>query len=150
MIYHLAQLNLAQSKFSSPNAPGMRSFRDNIQKVHQVAFQAEGFIWMWDESEYPIADDDPFQDPTLLVNMSVWRDIETLKHFTYKTFHVEIFKRKKEWFKHFGKAYQVMWWIKEGHLPTLKEAKAKLDQLETHGPTIEAFTFSHPFHPSST
>jgi len=145
MNYHLAQLNLAKSKFSSPNAPGMQSFRDNISKVHEVAFDADGFIWMWDENLTPIKSDDPFQDRRLLVNMSVWRDVESLKEFTYRSFHVEIFKRKKEWFSHFDGAYQVLWWIPEGHVPTLKEAKSKLDHFHEHGPTSEAFSFARPF-----
>jgi len=149
MSFHLAQLNIAKSKYSSPNAPGMQSFRDNIAKVHEVAFEAPGFIWMWNEDETPIKSDDPFQDRRLLVNMSVWKDVASLKDFTYKSFHVEIFKRKKEWFGNFDRAYQVMWWIPEGHEPNLKEAKARLDTLEANGPTAEAFTFSKNFDPPS-
>lgn len=148
MVYHLAQLNLAKSLFSSPNAPGMQSFRDNITKVHEVAKDADGFIWMWDEDATPIKKDDPFQDHRLLVNMSVWRDVKSLKEFTYKSFHVEIFKRKKEWFGQFAGAYQVLWWIPEGHIPTLKEAEGKLQLLEKDGPTQVAFTFYKPFPPA--
>ena len=148
MNYHLAQLNVARSLCSSPNAAGMQSFRDNIGKVHEVARDSDGFIWMWDEDASPIQKDDPFQDSRLLVNMSVWRDVKSLKEFTYRSFHVEIFKRKKEWFGHFEGAYQVMWWIPVGHIPTLKEAEAKLKLLEKEGPTQEAFSFANPFpHP---
>ena len=145
MRFHLAQLNLAKSLFSSPLAPGMQSFRDNISAVHEVARSADGFIWMWDEDAIPMKKDDPFQDRRLLVNMSVWRDVESLKDFTYKSFHVEIFKRKKEWFDSFGGVHQVMWWIPEGHIPTLKEAESKLLLLEKEGPTKEAFNFIKAF-----
>jgi len=43
----------------------------------------------------------------------------------------------------------VLWWIPEGHVPTVEEAKQKLDHLRTHGPTLEAFDFRHP-HPGPT
>jgi hypothetical protein len=39
----------------------------------------------------------------------------------------------------------VLWWIPAGHIPTVEEAKAKLDYLERCGPTPLAFTFKQRF-----
>jgi len=41
--------------------------------------------------------------------------------------------------------YTVLWWVPQGHHPTIKEAKTKLTQLREHGPGSEAFTFKQSF-----
>ncbi|NNL82357.1 MAG: DUF3291 domain-containing protein, partial [Winogradskyella sp.] len=81
----------------------------------------------------------------VITNLSVWKDIETLESFTYKTFHTEFIKRRKEWFQKYGKAHYVLWWVKKNQFPTLSEAIEKLEHLQNHGPTAEAFTFRTKF-----
>ena len=39
----------------------------------------------------------------------------------------------------------VLWWVPAGHIPTIAEAKERLDHLKAHGPSPEAFTFRTPF-----
>ena len=34
----------------------------------------------------------------MLVNMSVWRDAESLNKYVYSSAHVEIMRRRKQWF----------------------------------------------------
>ena len=41
----------------------------------------------------------------------------------------------------------VLWWIEEGRIPTLAEAKARLQLLRDVGPGPEAFTFHDTFPP---
>src|SRR5207302_1517680 len=86
----------------------------------------------------------PMGDSTL-VNMSVWKDIESLNNYTYRSAHVEIMKRRKEWFDHTREAYLVLWWVRAGHRPAIQEAVAKLELLRANGPTPEAFTFKKAF-----
>jgi hypothetical protein len=38
-----------------------------------------------------------------------------------------------------------LWWVPEGHEPTVAEAVAKLEHLRKHGATAEAFTFGEAF-----
>ena len=38
-----------------------------------------------------------------------------------------------------------LWWIPAGHIPTVEEAKAKLEELGRNGPTTSAFTFKKLF-----
>ena len=40
-----------------------------------------------------------------------------------------------------------LWWIPADSLPTIEDAKARLELLERLGPTAEAFTFKQPFPP---
>ena len=86
-----------------------------------------------------------FEDPNLLVNMSVWKDIESLKNFVYKTFHVELIQNRDAWFDKIVNVHQALWWIPQGTLPTIQEAKEKLKQLQEKGSTQEAFTFAKSF-----
>ena len=51
----------------------------------------------------------------------------------YESMHVEIMKRKREWFHHFKGFYYALWWIEAGKYPSAEEAAAKLKHLQTHG-----------------
>jgi hypothetical protein len=47
-------------------------------------------------------------------------------------------------------AYLVLWWIPAGTLPTVDEAKNRLETLRSIGPSPSAFTFRSPFGPDAT
>lgn len=81
----------------------------------------------------------------LIVNMSVWTDLEALKNYVYKSIHVELIRHRSAWFNKLVTAHQVLWWVPVGHIPTVEEAKAKLQYLEDNGPSEQAFTFAKPF-----
>ena len=83
----------------------------------------------------------------MIVNVSVWDDVAALNHYVYKTAHVEIMKRRKEWFERISEAYVVLWWVPHGHRPTVEEAIARLERLRAEGATAFAFTFKHAFAP---
>ena len=139
MNYHLAQLNLA--RMSVPlDHPAMADFVANLDRINTLAETSEGFIWRYIEERdfdgVPV-----FNPDTHLVNMSVWASMEALFQFTYKTDHVEIFKRRKEWFLPMEGMHMVCWYVLEGKRPTLTEARQRLDYLNTHGQTPYAFTF---------
>jgi hypothetical protein len=67
----------------------------------------------------------------------------------YRTFHSDFLKRRKEWFLNYGSAHTAMWWIPEGHIPTMQEAVYKLSFLQTNGPSPNSFDFRHKFHAPS-
>lgn len=56
-------------------------------------------------------------------------------------------RRRKEWFERMREMSVVLWWVRQGHRPTVPEASAKLDLLRKHGPTEQAFTFRRAFLP---
>ena len=80
-------------------------------------------------------------------NLTVWQDPQSLKDFVFKTQHATFLARKKEWFKPVSEATYVLWWIPEGHIPSLEEAKAKLDHLNEHGESPSAFSFKKLYGP---
>ena len=75
--------------------------------------------------------------------MSAWSSVEALAAFVYSGPHRAIMARRRQFFVPMREAFQVLWWS-EG-LPTVDEAKARLEHLRAHGPTGHAFTFRSPF-----
>jgi hypothetical protein len=77
--------------------------------------------------------------------MSVWEDAESLFAFVYRSDHTPVMARRRDYFERFEGAYQAMWWIPAGDLPTLSDALARLWMLDRFGPTPHAFTFKARF-----
>ncbi len=141
--YYLAQLNIAQMKYPQ-ESPEMKDFVDNLDRINALAESAPGFIWRL-QTEDGDATSIKFFGEDTLVNMSVWKDIESLHDYVYRTAHVEIMRRRKEWFDRMKSASTVLWWIEKGHIPTLEEADEKLFKLRDYGSTPDAFTFKKAF-----
>jgi hypothetical protein len=86
-----------------------------------------------------------FDDPMVLVNMSVWASLEALHAYVYQGAHVGPLRDRREWFLPYDGPMLALWWIPAGHTPTVAEGKAKLDELRRLGPTPSAFTFRKAF-----
>lgn len=139
--YYLAQVNVA--KMLAPmHDPMMQDFVNNEARINAIAYQHEGFIWQLEEKDLAI---DVFKDKSLIINISVWKSIETLFDYTYRSGHAEIFKRKKEWFSKMKLMHMAFWYIPEGYKPTLQDAKNRLDYLNKYGDTPYAFGFKSKF-----
>ncbi len=141
--FELAQLNIAIMK-EPLESPSMADFVASLDRINALAEAAPGFVWRLQTEEGDATAMRPMGEDTL-VNMSVWRDIESLNRYVYGTAHVDIMRRRKEWFERMRDASVVLWWVRQGHRPTVPEAIAKLELLRTQGPSAEAFTFRHAF-----
>lgn len=146
--YHLAQLNIVKLRepFSSPS---MADFVNNLGRINALAEQSLGFMWRLKDDDDNATAIRPFGDD-ILVNMSVWIDVAALREYTYKSAHTDILRRRREWFDPMPEASMVLWWISEGHIPTVSEAAEKLGHLRQFGPTEKAFTFKDAFPPPDT
>ncbi|VAW43386.1 hypothetical protein MNBD_CHLOROFLEXI01-5331 [hydrothermal vent metagenome] len=80
--------------------------------------------------------------------MSVWESVESLRQFTYKTVHVNYVKQRKAWFEKLEQPVYALWWLPAGQIPTIPEAKTRLDHLMAHGNSPTAFTFGKIFEPT--
>ncbi len=141
--YHLAQINIAK-RLVPMDDPIMQDFVNNIERINAIADQSNGFVWrLKDEDKDEAAS--IFKDDALLINMSVWENKESLFNYTYRSNHLEIFKRKKEWFSKIKMAHMAFWYVPVGYVPTFKDAKIRLDYLNSHGETPFAFTFKSQF-----
>lgn len=144
--YELAQLNIARMK-EPLDSPFLADFVANLDRINALADRSPGFVWRLETDEGDATALRPLGDD-VLVNMSVWKDLESLHAYVYKSDHARIMSRRKEWFHRIQEAYLVLWWVPTGHRPDIAEAKRKLDALRAHGPHAEAFTFRKAFpHP---
>ena len=141
--YQLAEINIAELK-APLDSPQLKDFVDNLDRINALAESSEGFVWRLKGDGNDATSLRPLGD-NVIVNMSTWRDAETLRNYVYNTAHAEILKRKREWFSRMSKAYMVLWWVPQGHQPTVAEAVARLEHLRQHGATAEAFTFGEAF-----
>ena len=143
MSHHLAQLNIA--RFTRPaDAPENADFHANLDRINALAEQQPGFVWRLKDASGNATDIVAFDDPAVITNMSLWRDLDSLAAFVYRTAHRDIMRRRREWFDHM-ETYMVLWWIPAGTEPDLADAKRRLALLQSSGPTAEAFTFREPF-----
>lgn len=135
----LAQVNIGRV-LGGPDDPRMADFYNNLARINALAERMPGFVWrLKDESgDSAMALHWP-GDTTMAVNMSVWEDDTALGKFVFQTVHRNIYARKHEFFEMPTVPTVALWWIEEGHIPTLEEAKARLDHLVAHGPSYFAF-----------
>ena len=141
--YYLAQLNIGTIK-APLDTPLMADFTNNLDRINALADESEGFIWRLKDDSGNATDYRPI-DPLSIVNMSVWRDLDALMQYVYKSEHVAIMRRRREWFERMDTAFMVLWWIPQGHVPTVEEALERLDYLRTNGESSYAFSFRKPF-----
>ena len=142
---HLAQLNIGRFKYPTTD-PRMAGFMDNLDRVNAIAERSDGFVWRLKDDSGNATGIRPFADPDMAVNMSVWRDVESLEHYVWNTVHKQFYRKRDEWFQLMDKQHLVMWWIDEGHVPTLGEAELRLDHLNANGNSDFAFGWSHLPH----
>ena len=144
MTYQLAQLNIGRI-LAPMDSETMKGFVDRLDEINTLAEAAPGFVWRLQDEAGDATSYRPFDDDMLLINMSVWEDLESLKNFTYKSMHVEVMRHRKLWFEHLKTPYIALWWVPAGHRPDLLEAKQKLEKLQAEGPGPEVFDFRNSF-----
>jgi hypothetical protein len=141
---YIAQVNIGRMKGALED-PVMADFVARLDEINALADRSPGFVWRLKGAEGDATYLRPFDDDRILFNMSVWESVEQLKRYVYYTAHVEVLKRRHDWFEKFSGAYTALWWVPQGHRPGVDEAKKRLAHLDAHGPSAFAFTFKHPF-----
>ena len=145
---HLAQLNIAHLRAPIDSAE-LAEFVAALEPLNTLADEHPGFVWRLKESE-----DDPTATVVhdygdhLLVNFSVWESFDAIWNYVYRSAHLDALRRRREWFQRMAEPYLVMWWIPEGHIPSLAEAMERLARLRADGPGPEAFTFKDRYDSS--
>jgi Domain of unknown function (DUF3291) len=147
MQWHLAQLNVGRLR-APIDDPIIAEFKEALDAVNALADRSPGFVWRLQTAEGNATALHPIDDDELIaINMSVWESIEALGDYVYRSDHTAFLRRRREWFERYGTAYLVLWWVPAGHIPSIDEALARLDELERNGPTENAFTFARRFAP---
>jgi len=141
---YLAQLNIAKVKYSL-DSDELKEFIDNLDPVNKIAEESKGFIWRLQDENGDATNIKVFSDPSIIVNMSTWDSIDALKNFMFRTHHRDFLRRKAEWFENISQDNYVLWWIPQGHIPTIEEGLDRLDYLRNNTDSAYAFTFKSNF-----
>jgi Domain of unknown function (DUF3291) len=143
---HLAQVNIARLR-APIDDPSLAYFVGLLDEVNALADADPGFVWRLQTEAGNATSIRPYEDDRILFNMSVWRTLGDLKRFVYRTSHHDVMRDRLKWFESAAEPYMALWWIPEGHIPSVDEAKDRLESLRLKGPTPEAFTFRDRFDP---
>ncbi len=151
MTFYLAQMNIAKAKLPLTD-PSMKEFVDFIEPINALAEGSPGFIWRWqsEDGQSSIYAPSPFDDDSIINNLSVWEDLESLKTFVYNTAHSYFVRSRQRWFDKLSESHMVLWWLPKGEIPTLEEGKRRLELFNREGASIQAFTFATPYEPPTT
>ena len=145
--YHLAQLNIGTRRFPLDD-PRMDGFTSMLDHINEIADNAPGFVWrLTGDGSNDATAIQTSLGADVLVNMSVWESRDALWDYVYRSDHLDLLRRRAEWFDLPKAAFQVLWWIPAGHLPTVEEAVDRLERLRAHGPSPSAFGFRDTYPP---
>jgi len=124
----------------------MAGFVAELDRINAVAEASPGFVWrlVGDGNNATDVPYDPEQ-PNILVNLSVWEDLDSLKAFVYKSDHKTVLADRAKYQAPLNGPHLVAWWVPAGYVPTVDDARAKIAHLAAHGPTADAFTFATAF-----
>ncbi len=142
--HHLAQINIGRMK-APLDAPSMAGFVTWLDIVNAIADGSSGFVWRLQTAEGDATSLRPYADDRILVNMSVWESLETLSTFVFDGLHRQVLRQRRQWFERFEGIYTALWWAPAGHVPSVEEAKERIEYLAANGPTPHAFTFKEHF-----
>lgn len=144
MKWHLAQANIAIAKYTYAD-PLFAEFVDNLERINALADVTPGFVWRYVQEDEQSAGRDVFGDENVLFNMSIWESKGALMDYVYRSDHVDILRKRAQWFIPQNRPILALWWQPAGVIPTVMEAKHRLDRLAQAGPTADAFTFGRFF-----
>jgi hypothetical protein len=144
MRFHLAQCNVVKLK-APLESPEVAGFVAALDPINALADAAPGFVWRLKGDGGDATDFRVFDDDRILLNMSVWESVESLKRYVYQSAHKDVLRRRREWADRFERAQSAMWWIRVGTTPEPSETVARLESLERLGATEYAFTFQSPY-----
>ena len=146
----LAQVNIGRL-LAPIESPLIADFVAALDEVNATADAAPGFLWRLQTEDGDATAVRGFERDAVgsgggvIINMSVWESVQALAAYAYGAGHVEVLRRRREWFSRMTDAYLALWWVPRGRIPTVGEAEDRVHHLRAHGPTAHAFTLREPF-----
>jgi hypothetical protein len=142
--HHLAQFNIGH-QIAPLDAPEMAEFLSLFEPLNALADESPGFVWRLTDGDSDDATGIRPCGDEVIINMSVWESRDALWDYAYKSRHLDVLRRRLEWFRRTMESRLVLWWIPAGHIPSVEEALDRLETLKAQGPGPDAFTFREPF-----
>ena len=111
---HLAQLNIATLRHPIDD-PRIADFVEALPIVNGAGEQSPGYVWRLQSDAGDATDIQVFDDPLIIVNLTVWESLDALKAFAYRGIHRDFFRRRAEWFVE-GSTRTALWWMPAGYV----------------------------------
>ena len=144
MRHHLAQINVG--RLVAPiDDPRIAEFVALLDAINALADAAPGFVWRL-QSSSGNATDIPFNDdPSVMVNMSVWESLESLRNYVYGSDHMRVLRDRAKWFEKMDQPHYCLWWVPAGHIPSVAEGRDRVEHYQRYGSTEYSFWFPQHF-----
>ena len=139
----LAQTNIARFRWPLTD-PRMTGFREQIDPIHRLAEDSEGFVWRFAGDYQPRDLGPPWDDPLLFFNLSLWRDFECLSRFVRRPAHQEIMRSRSFWTAPAPGPSMALWWVEADVRPTVSDAIDAISSIAERGDSRRAFTSRSP------
>ncbi len=147
--HHLAQFNVGRLK-APLHDPRLADFVAQLAIINAIADQTPGFVWRLKDEGDNATNICPYADDLMIVNFSIWESMEALFQFVYRSQHGKVMGDRRQWFVPATQANLCLWWIDTGTIPTVNDAKTRLEHLRKWGATPYAFSFKDSFPPSAS
>jgi hypothetical protein len=147
MSHQLAQCNVGLIR-KPLDDDAMAEFVAALAPINAIAEASPGFVWRLQDDDggsSSYVDIPGSADPLLIINYSIWEDIESLQHFLYKSDHVAYLRRRREWFIKSDLPTSAAWWVPRDSVPGVEEAYRRVLHLQEQGPTQKAFPVTKPW-----
>ena len=141
---HLAQFNISTLRHPLDH-PVLADFVAGLDEINGLADRSDGFVWRLQTEAGDLTAVRPYDDPEVIVNLSVWTSLDALRAFAYRSGHLTFLRRRAEWFVPMPGETVVAWWVPAGHRPDIAESKDRLARLNASGSTPDAFSVRRPF-----
>lgn len=147
--HHLAQLNVG--RLVAPiDSPPLTDFVAQLDAINELAERSPGFVWRYTTPGQNDATGDRTLGDDEILNLTMWESPQALWDFTYRSRHLEVMRRRRDFFLPHSRPHQVLWWVPAGAIPGVAEAVERLLLLEEVGPSPRAFTFREAYEPDGT
>ena len=88
----LAELNVGYAAYPLDD-PRMADFMNNLDRINALAERSPGFVWRMKSDSGNATDIAVPGDATMISNMSVWEDVESLGNYVFNTVHARLYER---------------------------------------------------------
>ena len=144
--FQLAEFNIARLSHPLDDVESAE-FVAALEPVNAIAEATPGFVWRLTDdvglsSTYVTMPE--IDDPLVIVNCSVWADLESLQHFVTKSGHGSYLRRRRDWFEPPEGPSTVCWWIPADIIPDLSDAHRRLVHLRENGPSETGWPLTKP------
>lgn len=118
--YRLAQINIARM-LAPLTDPVMADFVANLPTINAIADASPGFVWRFQTEQGDATNVRPYEDDRIIINFSIWEDLNSLRNFVFRSAHTSVMKRRREWFERLTDEYVALWWVRATHRPSVKK-----------------------------